>query len=370
MSACIFKYTIFPRLYTCIAPTSTKKFATPNVKLICSKLGHEINSKLVKDMTSREQRVFRELQRIAVKINHFTYEQLKYCVGSLIPNLPIITTAELDILRPSEGGWLRDKRILHRGRVNEIKQQGSTCLFPWQTIDKISHIPLAEKHNVKDWGRCNKPEEIRFYCSNYYPTCCNEVASEGFTKSIIAEHVTVGDWLINEPLNLAVVNFSLKKLNEIAESTKYKPTHLYEKHNTWIAFCEERFKNSNNSYSVEFNIEVLNFFSDHFGTIDIKSENDYYFSNLYCDVIFNHSFADENGLLYDGVKYPSVKNSYQEYNIVLHPRAMQKLQCIGASNVWVTYHANADVSKINFNPLETASLDEAGNILWNIFKAK
>lgn len=321
-------------------------------------------------MTQKEQNILTELKKIASNINHFSYEQLKYCVGSLVPFLPIITTCEFEILRPKEDGWLRDRKILHRGRVNEIKQTGSTCFFPWQTVDEISHISLEEKHKVKNWGRCNKPEEIRFYCSNYYPTCCNEVASNGFTKSIIAEHITVGDWLLNEPLNLAVVNFSLDKLNEITKLTEFKPAHLYDGFYSWVEFCKENFKNSGNTHSVDFNIEVLNFFSDQFGVINIKSEHDYYFSNLYCDVVFNHSFADEKGLLYDGVKYPSVKNSYQEYNIVLHPRAMSKLNCIGASNVWVTYHPSDGVSKINYNPLENAFIDDIGNLKWQIFKAK
>jgi hypothetical protein len=321
-------------------------------------------------MTLKEQRILKEIQKIAANISHFSYDQLKYCMGSLIPNLPIITTSELEIVRPNEEGWLRDRRVLYRGRVNEIKQSGSTCFFPWQTVDKISHIPLNENFKIKEWGRCNQSNEVRFYCSNYYPTCCNEVTSVGFSETVTAEHITVGNWFIDVPLNLAVVNFSLKNLNDIKELTGHNSEYLNRRLNNEIKFNEKEFKISNNNHTPEFNIEVLKFLSDQFGNRNIKSEHDYYFSNLYCDVIFNHSFADENETLYDGIKYPSVKNSYEEYNIVLHPRAMEKLRCIAASNVWVTYHSNGDASRVNYNQLETADLDKSGNILWNIFKEK
>lgn len=100
----------------------------------------------------------------------------------------------------------------------------------------------------------------------------------------------------------------------------------------------------------------------------IKTEQNYYLSKLYSDIIFNHSHSDENGGLFDGIIYPSVKNAYQEYNIVLHPRSMHKLKFTGATYVWMTSSGNQNPPTVEYTPWETASADQHGTIHWNQFR--
>ncbi len=79
---------------------------------------------------------------------------------------------------------------------------------------------------------------------------------------------------------------------------------------------------------------------------------------------FQTHLAD--GAKIDGIIYPSVKFGYQEFNIVLHPRAMEKLSFAGATLIWVVH--NGQTRQTQYNPMETCFSDAEGNIKWNLFK--
>lgn len=111
--------------------------------------------------------------------------------------------------------------------------------------------------------------------------------------------------------------------------------------------------------------EILEFFSDEFGKMDIKTGRNYTLSNFYCDYIFNQTFSNEPTHI-DGIIFPSIKYSYQEFNLVIHPRAMLKISFANASQIWVTY--DGQMNNVQFNPLETSYSDENGNLKWNLFK--
>jgi hypothetical protein len=320
-------------------------------------------------MNNRELRILAELNKIGDNVDHFSYEQLKYAVGSLIPNIPISLKDYQQIWRPKED-WMRDFYMLHRARINQIRAEGFTGLYPWEHERDISHVPLNESHLIKDYGRCNRPGDVVFYCSNYAPTSCCEVLSKGFTKEILMNHVTIGHWRIKSPLTLAQINFSLSKLRELKELTKFPYDNLIKMADGWKDHALKKFgsKGSYFDYSPEFSIAVLEFFSDHFGNTNIKTEHDYYISSLYTDIIFNHSHTDENGGLFDGLIYPSVKNSLQEFNIVLHPRAMNKLKFTGATYAWMTSSLNQNPPSVEYTPWETAGATDSGKLIWNQFK--
>ena len=63
----------------------------------------------------------------------------------------------------------------------------------------------------------------------------------------------------------------------------------------------------------------------------------------------------------DGILYPSTAFTYQEMNLVLHPRAMHKLQFIDAMYIWMVHFAAQQQTQ--FNPLEQRiKADSNGNI--------
>jgi len=69
----------------------------------------------------------------------------------------------------------------------------------------------------------------------------------------------------------------------------------------------------------------------------------------------------------DGILYPSVSFSYQEMNLALHPRALNKLQFISAMNVWTVLHGGS-TGEIRFLPLEqNARVGKNEQLNWNQF---
>src|ERR1700748_3309009 len=183
-------------------------------------------------MNKAEAETLKELSNIGQNIEHFTYEQLKYAIGFLIPNLPISLREYHRIWRPKED-WQRDLETVHRARINKIPGTDTYTKYSWPHEKDISHVPLDEPKLIKEYGRCNRPNEIVFYCSNYAPTSCYEVLTKGFTKEILRHDVTIGHWKIVQPLTLAQINFSLPKLKELQELTGFKYDHLMEMAGGW-----------------------------------------------------------------------------------------------------------------------------------------
>jgi len=97
--------------------------------------------------------------------------------------------------------------------------------------------------------------------------------------------------------------------------------------------------------------------------------NDYFFSNYYCDQVFDRCPNEKMINDIDGILFPSVSFSYQYYNLVLHPRCLVKIRFIEAMYVWVTY--SKDTQDMNYYPLEQHVIaDSAGRLMWNLFKQK
>ena len=178
--------------------------------------------------------------------------------------------------------------------------------------------------------------------------------------------VTLGTWTIEEPLVLAEVVFSKSKLKEVLHIDQVRYGEQLKFTDEWYENAIELIKSDpTTNCSLDFAKEVLEIFSDEFGKISIEDGRDYILSNFYCDRIFNETTVDANTLI-DGIIYPSVKYSFQEYNLALHPRAMKKISFNCATHVWVVHHAAQH--SVQFIPLETSFKDKDGNIKWNRFK--
>ena len=320
-------------------------------------------------MTAHEAKTLRFLRDISQQLERHDYYEVKPWLIDYVKTMPISLLVNDKFPRLDKGGFYRNPNELYRACENTIQiPERSTMKLPWKTVERLSHAPIDKQHElIKEYGRCNLPGEARFYCSNYYPTACIECLTKGFVKDKNQDTtVTMGTWTVNKPLVLAQVVFSKNKLDEI----KHFNPEVYDDRlkftEDWYAHTLQQIQQDpNRSCNMDYAKEILEFFSDEFGKMDIKSGRDYTLSNWYCDYIFNQTFPDEPTKI-DGIIFPSVKYSYQEFNIVLHPRAMSKISFASASQVWVTY--NGQINNVQFSPLETSYSDKDGSIKWNLFK--
>lgn len=321
-------------------------------------------------MTAKEQYRLKALRDIAENLSHFSFEQFKYAVHSVLPKFPIICDTDNGIRRILKNGSSSvDPSILFRARLNKVIPKGSTMKFPFQTMEEIGLVPEAFADTVPI-GRCNKAKERRFYCSNYSITACLETLSKGFTSPYASDTVTLGAWKIQKSLNLAKVLFSLDRIQELGEMNQEVYQRSINSYNriadytkAWKSHLLETFDGMNDS--PDFLISVFEFFSNQFGRLEIQSERDYWPSILYTDVIFDHSTFDDEGALFDGLMYPSIRNALQEWNLVLHPRALHKLSFVSAEQVWITKHGGG---KIQFDSLDNSGVDTSGDLDWSVFK--
>jgi len=318
-------------------------------------------------MTDKQTRAIEYLKNLHNHLYKMDYKEICIDLDSLISDLPISTFTTEKIKRFEET-QPRDLSIIYRARENEtfIPERCSGKL-PLKTLDEISIISEENKGLVKTFGRCNKPKEPRFYSSNNMPTACIEAITSGFTKDVAeSKYVTVGSWKIIEPLNLAHINYSEKSLAQFLEHDKerydkmIKHTRNLDEHNL------NQIKEGRPD-EVEYQYELYKFFADEFAKVEITEDYDYKTLNYYCDHAFDRITFDDKKTNLDGILYPSVSFSYQEMNLVLHPRAMRKIKFLSALNVWVVYHGAG--GSFEFIPLEqNVKADSEGNLQWNKFK--
>lgn len=320
-------------------------------------------------MTLQEEKILIFLRNISKQLDWHEYTDLKPWLIDYIKTMPIALRIDKRFPRFKEG-FYRSPNELYRACENTtIIPTRSTMALPWSTVERISHAPLDKQHlYIKNFGRCNLPGEARFYCSNYYPTACVECLTNGFTNDRSEDKtVTLGAWTVNQPLVLAQVAFSKNKLKEISH---FAPAFYADKIKFSESWYEHTFKelenDSSRTCSIDYAMEIIEFFSDEFGKMQISSDRDYSLSIFFTDYIFNQIFSDDPKTI-DGIIYPSVKYSYQEFNIVIHPRAMSKISFANAAQVWVTFDKSS--KSLQCTPLETSFSDPTGNLKWNMFKS-
>lgn len=315
-------------------------------------------------MNELEVQKLTALNSIAANVKNYSYTEVKKMVFQIIPNFLINTDTTDKIRRPKEDGYQRDPSIIFRTRPDDITRKGHSIQQPFQKLENIAIVPPIYFNTIPT-GRCNLKGQPIFYSSNYPITACIEAVSSGFTQEFKSTTATMGGWEIIKPLNLAEISFSSSTLKELEGLTNFSYDNIYKYRQTMHDHMKVQVENNTNQkHSSNFNMAVLEFFSDQFGNTNIQHESDYYLSNLYCDVVFNHSYADESGSLYDGVIYPSVRNALQEFNLALHPRAMEKIKFVGAEHIWITKYSGG---KFQLDSLDTASMLVNGHLNWQIF---
>lgn len=317
-------------------------------------------------MTKREKHAIEFLKRISKHLSRYTYQEISGWIDYNVGSVPVAYDIKDKIYRLKET-TPRDLSVIYRARENTYARPGiSTMQPPYNYVSEISIIPEDSKDLLTNFGRCNKPKEPRFYASNNLSTACVEALSGGIPENTPSSaYATVGRWKIKEPLVLAEVTYSEKSLENFL---KYNETQFGELIKHARAFQDHclTLMAEDTSYSREYTLELISFFADEFAKIDIKSDNDYIISNHYCDQIFDYMTLPD-GSKFDGILYPSVANAYLERNLVLHPRAMEKIEFLDAMMMWIVLRE--DVTE--FIPIEQhAKADSVGKIMWKDFGVK
>jgi hypothetical protein len=143
------------------------------------------------------------------------------------------------------------------------------------------------------------------------------------------------------------------------------------RYNEMLAYCQKFNEHNNNMiesdiYSKDYSNKLFELFYDEFAKVEINNESDYFLSNIYCDRVFNETLI-ENETTIDGILYPSVSFGYQEQNLVLHPRVMNKIQFVDASFVKVIYYSENEF--VDFKTIEgNVKPDNDGLLNWKYSK--
>lgn len=307
--------------------------------------------------------LIKTLTIIKNSLHKLSYYEFSSILESLIPQVPIIPITTEYIPR-IDIGFYRDPSIIYRARPNKIDT--SSLSMPWSTIKDISIVPEDDKNKI-EFGRANKEKQRIFYASNDYHVSCYETLWHKFPLQVLEKekNLTVGVWKIKQPLILAFIPFSKSYVDRI----KKPGQKIYEDINHLMIKYENQINkmlqvHSSNAVKDKFLIE---FFSDQFAKLEIRDKSDYYFSNFYCDQVFDRC-PNENGINdFDGILFPCVSFSYQYYNLALHPRCLSKISFVSAMYVWVTYSQNS--KDMSYIPLEQNIIaDQAGQLKWNKFK--
>lgn len=305
------------------------------------------------------------IRDIQNNLQRFSYEEFSMILSRLIPQVPIIPIISENIPRIDKG-FYRDPSIIYRARPNKINNTNPSLSMPWSNIKDISTVPEKDKDKI-EFGRANREKQPMFYASNDYHIGCYETIWHKFPLQTLEKekNLTVGIWKIKQPLILAFIPFSRSYVNRI----KKPGQKIYEDIDELINKFDNQITNMLQSQSANTTLDkfLLNFFSDQFAKLEINNKSDYYFSNYYCDQVFDRC-PNENGINdIDGILFPCVSFSYQYYNLALHPRCLSKISFISAMYVWLTY--SKDTQDMSYIPLEqNISADTYGQLNWNLFK--
>lgn len=304
-------------------------------------------------LSTNEIRQF--INDIRENVKNFTYSGLVSECNKYFPSIPISVvdfTNEKFFSRQREYGGLN---VVHRGR--EITNPQNR---PHSFVSDISYIQDKDLDLIKKYGRVNKPRQSMFYGALGYHTASWETLSKGVEfRNSGSGMVTVGTWIIEQPLKLVQMPHSEKVFNALYEIVSYKPERLKLEH------IKEHNEQLKRDIGNDIAYEVLELFGDAFANFDTKTDNDYFLSNYYADRIFNQIDGFKVGEEIDGIIYPSVPSSFEENNIVLKPSTVDtKLKFSSAMQVWIVHHLKTGKGA-QFIPIEQrVHADENGKLLW------
>jgi hypothetical protein len=304
--------------------------------------------------TEDEIRTF--IKNIPTDVRNMSYDELVAACNIHFPRIPIMQLRFEN--QPFFFGQhdLSGNNAVYRGRKITNKENK-----PHQKISDINYIPDTKLDLITEFGRANKKGESMFYGAFHYPTASFEAISKGIEfNNLGSGMVSVGTWLINEPLKIVQLSISKKYWNKLNDITT--AFSLVKNSNGKI---DQEIEYIKSRVEKEIDYEILELFSDAFANYEIECEQDYYLSNYYKDRIFNKLQGFMVPVEYDAIIYASVLNSYESDNIVIKPEAVEKkMEFMDAMQVSVI-HNEQPTETIQFIPvIQKIYADETGTLKW------
>jgi len=258
---------------------------------------------------------------------------------------------------------VRAGTILFRARKNDAEKE--------ETFSHIGQLGPKPSNKTTAFGRANIPGHSVFYCSNREETVVREVtqwyindegrAQDLFTKKIFGmgwnantSMMTISAWRVTEDLNLALV---FGDENRRAQGIQHCAKNRYD----LMSGEPEEFNRSRNL--------IIDFFSAEFRQLHVSYESQYLYSALYTfDIMNNAAHTEWKGISLDGIKYPSIANSFRGENYALSENAFKnKIKFLGA-NYCYTCNNHRHILDVNTSALigriYAAIAKPDGELIW------
>ena len=234
-----------------------------------------------------------------------------------------------------------EKSIFFRTRTHETDELFSTT----------SDISITPSSFVKNFARCNRPFQSKFYCSENRPTSFSELVEYWSETKKIGDkvYVTIGRWQLKKSLTGIIVTTPDAE-NRVSEFDK-------EHGSVMETFLEQS--------NPEIREATKMFYRFLFEKFRKSSKNDlktYIITTAYCNVALAHSEGKA-----DGIYYPSVPFGGQGINLAINSEYIQAnnldLTHILRNELTISENENGKYQFTETGKIEPASFDINHNLI-------
>jgi hypothetical protein len=172
----------------------------------------------------------------------------------------------------------------------------------------ISDINITPKEYVRNFGRCNRPFQSKFYCSENRSTSFMELVDYWSENKKAGDKlfVTISRWISNTPLTGIMVTTPDKE-NKISDFDKEHGSAM------------EKFIANSNPEFRDATVLFYRFLFDKFRKPAKNDPKNYLITTAYCNVALSHSEGKA-----DGFYYPSVPFGEQGVNFAINSDYINK----------------------------------------------
>ena len=170
-------------------------------------------------------------------------------------------------------------------------------IFRTRTYEKndffktIADISITPKPFIKDFARCNRPFQSKFYCSENRPTSYMELVENWAETKNVGEKVylTVGRWVFKKSLTAIIVTTPDQE-NRISEFDKYHGSAM----EIFIGNCEPDIR--------EASTILYRYLFEKFRKPAKHDPKTYIITTAYCNLALSDSDNKANGIYYPSVQ--------------------------------------------------------------------
>ncbi|WP_349526517.1 hypothetical protein [Reichenbachiella sp. MALMAid0571] len=221
---------------------------------------------------------------------------------------------ELELLNPIDE-YAYEKAVLAFLKVKQLpvllyRIPEGTSIFRARTqkneglLYKVSDISLPPNECVKEFARCNRPFQSKFYCAENIPTAYMELVEYWAETREVGEVITItlSRWVLTKSLTVVLVT-TPDENNRISEFDKHHGSALDE----FIERCNPEIR--------EGTIEIYRYLFKMFRKRAKKDPKTYIITTAYSNVTLMHSKGNANGIY-----YPSIPFGEQGVNFALNSK--------------------------------------------------